>query len=100
MAAFTCQDVHQAAAFIPECLLARMVGVDRVDFNGFPVSSESESECFVSAGSAGSLADSNSNAEFASCSSATSDDMSTFWLVIPMSLLLTPSGCPFDGLFV
>jgi len=53
MAAFImCQDVHKVAASIPVCLLARMVGVDPVDLNEFSVSSGSESDCFVSAGSA------------------------------------------------
>jgi hypothetical protein len=35
MAAFMCQDVHQVAAFIYECLLAWMVGVDPVDLYQF-----------------------------------------------------------------
>jgi hypothetical protein len=37
------------------------------------MSSGSESDCFVSAGPEGSLADSDSDDEFASCSSTTSD---------------------------
>jgi hypothetical protein len=52
-----------------------MVGVDPVDLVEFSVSSGGdESECFVSVGSEGSLPDSETDDEFASCSSASSDE--------------------------
>jgi len=70
MAAFMDQDVHQVAAFIHDCLLARVVGVDPVDLDDdVSVSTGDDSECFMSAVSDGSLPDSESADEFASCSS-------------------------------
>jgi hypothetical protein len=52
-----------------------MVSVDPVDLVKVSVSSGSESECFVPAGSNGSLSESESDNEFAARSSATSDVM-------------------------
>jgi hypothetical protein len=70
MAAFMDQDVHQVAAFIHDCLLTRVVGVDPVDLDDdVSVSTGDDSECFMSAVSDGSLPDSESADEFASCSS-------------------------------
>jgi hypothetical protein len=45
--------------------------------HGFSMSSGDESDCIVLAGSEGSLADSDSDDEFASCSSTTSAVVST-----------------------
>jgi hypothetical protein len=98
IAAVMCQDVHQVAALIHECLLARMVGVDPVDLNEFSVCFARESDCFVSAGSEGSLLLMKSLLLallllLMMCP--------LLWSAIPMSpLLVLISGCPFEGLFL
>jgi len=57
------------------CLLARVVGVDPVDLDDdVSVSTGDDSECFMSVVSDGSLPDSESADEFASCSSYDDND--------------------------
>jgi hypothetical protein len=82
MAAFMHQDVHQVAAFIHDCLVTRSLGIDPVDFEDDCLGSESE--CFVSFGSAGSLPASDVDSfEFVSCSSGLSDPLSDSFLSEP-----------------
>ena len=82
MAAFMHQDVHQVAAFIHDCLVTRSLGIDPVDFEDDCLGSESE--CFVSFGSAGSLPASDVDSfEFVSCSSGLSDPWSDSFLSEP-----------------
>jgi hypothetical protein len=76
MAAFMGQDAHQVAAFIYDCLLARVVGVDPVDLDDdVSVSTGADSDCFLSVVSDGSLSDSDLAEDFASCSSDDYADM-------------------------
>ena len=75
MAAFMDQDVHRVAAFIHDCMLARALGVDPVCLNDD--FGTSESDCFLSFDSAGSLPASDDDSfEFISCSSDLSDPLS------------------------
>lgn len=71
MSAFMNQDVHQVAAFIHNCFLTRALGV-----NPFDVAASEDScasDCFLSAGSVGSLPASDLDDEFLTCSTDVSD---------------------------
>jgi hypothetical protein len=101
MAACICQDVHQVAAFIHECLLARMVGVDLLDLDYF-FGSGSASDCFTSVCWALKVAWLILNLMMSLLLAYLLLLIMCvlFWLVIPMSLLLAPSGCSSDGMFL